>query len=112
MNGVRAELNEWNEGECKGRRVKGGLKRRERGRGGIAEWMALFMRTGFHSDVAATLNWSKEERNDTGDAQMNRRTRRGSMTEREIKSRIFFLFLNYAPSKHRPGHMSLSFILI
>lgn len=78
---------------------------RDRGMDGsvYADWFPL-------SDVAATLNWSKEERNDTGDAQMNRRTRRGSMTEREIKSRISVLFLNYAPSKHRPGHTSLSFI--
>lgn len=44
------------EGECKGRR--GGrlsAKAYEGWKGRIAEWMALFMRTDFCSDVAATL---------------------------------------------------------
>lgn len=56
MNGVRAGLDEWSRENAKdeeGGRLSARLTRGRRGR--IAEWMALFMRTDFCSDVAATL---------------------------------------------------------
>jgi hypothetical protein len=53
VNGVRAGLDEWARGNAKdeGNRFSPNV---EGNKGRIAEWMALFMRTGFRLDVVAT----------------------------------------------------------
>lgn len=61
MNGVRAELDEWTRENAKNE--EGGkvlCKAYEGWKGRIAEWMALFMRTDFCSDVADP-HWARKK---------------------------------------------------
>lgn len=62
MNGVRAGLDEWTRENAKNEEGEGSLCETYEGRKGrIAEWMVLFMRTDFCSDVATLIGRERRE---------------------------------------------------
>lgn len=74
MNGVRAGFGRRTRGNAKAEgkwfsarfiRLRGGVERDE-----SAQWMALFMQTGFCLDVVARPSLDEKARNDAGDAYM------------------------------------------
>lgn len=97
MNGVRAELDEWTRENAKRGKVL--CKAYYEGwKGRIAEWMVLFMRTDFRSDIAATL--IGRERKEGCWGWLDEADERAVVESTVEINRVSFSFPNYSLSRN------------